>query len=418
MVDERAWKPPAISVAPLGLSTDRRVAMQLLETADDLQLTPEEAEAAFADPRYARLQGTVCRTTPGQRCATPAQFYASILDYLSQRRDVRAFLRVAERELAAAEKAFVAVEAQYQRTPDGEKSLAHQMLRRVWRHYRERVEIVAAYRPDVVAASLVRLFTDPTMRALTTQLRDLFIATQVPLTAAQWCRVAGGLSDGYRMVDRYLLPQIAERHVPLTTEVMERLTGLFVAREIDQDTFVRHLAAGLHLPTPTAEGVAMHLLHSEDRALRLAALRLMGTLWIPAAAEAAVSLLDAQDKIVQIAAVQALARYPSANVVEALLARQNDPDVKIRLALARTLRRGDDEQVKNAVQEALVAMFADSSPEVRRAAMMSIGQMGGERARRALQEIIYCDPQTGDADLVQAAKEAYFMMVQRDEWDN
>lgn len=413
MVDERVWKPPAISVTPLGLSTDRRVAMQLLEIADDLQLTPEEAEAAFADPRYARLQGAMCRTAPGQRCATPAQFYVSILDYLSQRRDVRTFLRIAERELAAAEQAFVAVEAQYRRTPDGEKSLAHQMLRRVWRHYRERVEIVAAYRPDVVAASLVRLFTDPTMRSLTTQIRDLFIATQVPLTAAQWCRVVGALHDGYRIVDRYLLPQIAERHVPLTTEVMARLTRLFVTREIDRDTFVRHLAAGLSLAESTADAVAMHLLQSEDRAKRSAALRLMGTLWAPAAATAATVLLDDEDRMVQVAAMSALARYPVPMVVTALLAKRNDPDPEIRIALVHLLRRGDDERTTDAI----IAMLADPDAAVQRAVVMSLGKMGGEKARRILQEIIYRDP-SADPALVQTAKEAYFLMVQRDEWDN
>lgn len=130
---------------------------------------------------------------------------------------------------------------------------------------------------------------------------------------------------------------------------------------------------------PVAVDSLVRLLASDDSALRMTAVRVLGRMDQSTDEKLFQALRDDRWKV-RVAAVSVLAHHTSGTVVQRLLAILQDPHPAVRSASARALGRiGDTEAT-----EALIRVLQDPQRLVRKSAAMALGKIGDRRATAPL----------------------------------
>jgi HEAT repeat protein len=133
-----------------------------------------------------------------------------------------------------------------------------------------------------------------------------------------------------------------------------------------------------------------------DESLRLAALSGLPLMDAPSALSALLTARGHRSPRTRAAALRALGQIPgNRQVVGALLESLRDPDPWVRYYACQSLGKARDESTT----EAIAALLADDSGQVRVAAVEALAHLGGERAFGVLASLMH----TEDPDLFRAA---------------
>ncbi len=149
------------------------------------------------------------------------------------------------------------------------------------------------------------------------------------------------------------------------------------------------------------EGLLLASAEDADPSVRLAALQALGfssRSEVPPLIEAA---YRSGDELQVHAALIAMGRSASAAWAPAVTAELASPSPSLRLEAARAAGELD----LRATVPGLLELLEDVNEDVRRAAIWSLGQLGGQQAERALQGLLRREPAQEEATLLEEALE-------------
>jgi HEAT repeat protein len=168
----------------------------------------------------------------------------------------------------------------------------------------------------------------------------------------------------------------------------EGMQGLCEALE-DDDYHVRQMAA-LFLGETAEQRIVANLiraLHDPEKNVRARATD--GLVRIgPAAVDALIDAIASEEWVVRYRAAEALGRIQDNRGLAPLVDALHDSKDHVRYMAAKGLARYAD----ITTLEVLVPLLSDENEFVRRSTALAIGEIGGEKARRALNEACALEP--------------------------
>jgi HEAT repeat protein len=176
----------------------------------------------------------------------------------------------------------------------------------------------------------------------------------------------------------------------------EGMQGLCEALE-DGDYHIRQMAA-LFLGETAEQRVVANLiraLHDPEKNVRARATD--GLVRIgPAAVDSLVHVITSEDWVVRYRAAEALGRIEDERGMTPLVDALHDTKDHVRYMAAKGLGRYAD----ITTLEVLAGLLSDENVFVRRSAALAIGEIGGEKARRALDEACALEPDPDVRDVL------------------